>query len=354
MATAQARLLDVYQDEAARQNTFIYLNWPQNAPVWPRLLAKAGFIYQGDGLNVSCFSCGIRTSVEDWTRNVHPQKMHFKLNPDCEFIRSILKPEGGPATFNNPEKWQLNNFVEIEKDSSDLEVTPKASYLASHDEGISIRDTIDSNTADGSQNYVKHEPMEFSSVVQESSADSGFSVQPESIVVCDSGPAGGNDSLVISGRSSFLSPIIQGTNSSSNARCSPLSVPSDTVLDRPSLEAPAPPEVMIFRHPDMETVSARMVTFSSWPLRAIQDPRFLATAGFFYTCEFFIQICYHKVYTYKLSKYTHFLNNMNSEILGNESFVYYRYGRILINTQITIYYFKKYYRIRIFFISSLN
>ena len=58
--------------------------WPLLHPC-PEDLAKAGFIYTGQGTQVHCLSCGIY--VEDWNDpRIDPVRKHYICNRGCEFL----------------------------------------------------------------------------------------------------------------------------------------------------------------------------------------------------------------------------------------------------------------------------
>lgn len=324
-------LNNIYESESARQNTFIIHNWPKTAPIWPILLARAGFYYKGKDLDVTCFSCGLNTTVKDWTRNVHPHQMHFKLNPDCEFIRCLIKPEGGPKTFNDQEKWQKELQKEPTKDSN--EICREDNSISVKDEGISIpKENLESKPNLSYNEFRLNDQNNPPSTIQQSvcSEDSGFqtsrtdttnllSVIPQSSIAVDSGPAGTNSnySLLISGGTPFSYQTyldsgntylsgVQGGRSftsgnqgnaflhgSSSALSSPLAVVSQSSFTNADVQsAISSPESYNYKHPEMETVSDRIDTFLTWPHKDIQEPRIVATAGFYYTMDHDIVRCF--------------------------------------------------------------
>lgn len=282
-------LTNIYENETIRQNTFLSMQWPLNAPVWPMLLAKAGFYYKGIGLDVTCFSCGIVTSVGDWIRNIHPQQIHFKLNPDCEFIKSVLKPEGGSKTFNDHERWQISNQKGFQESSKE------DNSISQKDEGMcSIpKDMLDSEKMQESNNVITSENSLPSIAYQPSiqnnivSQDSGFSTlstvstQPAESIL-------GNN-LLVSG-SSTISPFLLQRYLASNSEIS-----QATAITGPNLrdQSDIPKqENVTCRHPAMKTVPARMDTFATWPHKEIQPPKILVTAGYFYTLDGDIVRCF--------------------------------------------------------------
>ncbi|XP_060589383.1 baculoviral IAP repeat-containing protein 3-like isoform X2 [Ruditapes philippinarum] len=61
-----------------------FQNWPQECPVFPIKLAKAGFYYNNNGDEVKCFRCG--TVKSDWQAEDDPNEIHRLLNPDCPYL----------------------------------------------------------------------------------------------------------------------------------------------------------------------------------------------------------------------------------------------------------------------------
>lgn len=325
MAEGSLKLFNsVFENESARQTTFFAYNWPKNAPVWPILLVRSGFYYQGKDHDVTCFCCGITTSVKDWTRNVHPQQMHFKLNPDCQFIQFLLKPEGGSQTFNDRGKWQIqsqntdtpeekNNIQHVQED---IEKINRNESIAQKVEEIStlniLKDKLDcninisSNTPFGNieNNAI---PEILPSMVQQSvvSQDSGFATsRTESSIYTDSAPPGSmsTECLLISGSTPYPyrssqshgNSYLPGSFLTTNSRA----VSDGTASIQSSFasadiqSAIARPEHLNYKHPEMETVTDRIDTFLTWPHKDIQEPRIVATAGFYYTMDHDIVRCF--------------------------------------------------------------
>lgn len=74
-----------------------FQNWPEESPIFPIKLAKAGFYYTGENYSVKCFSCG--TVKSDWSPGQDPLTCHQILNPDCEFIKGALTVNIYPFTL---------------------------------------------------------------------------------------------------------------------------------------------------------------------------------------------------------------------------------------------------------------
>lgn len=285
---------NLYAVESARQNSFIMYNWPKSAPVWPILLVRAGFYYKGNDLEVQCFSCGIKTTVADWTRNVHPQQMHFKLNPDCEFIREQIEPDGGPKTFNDQEKWQRD----LKDNSTDCNII---SHDIKYEEDGQIKSENNFRTEDQNQDSLARSRLEIDSAPI-SNADSGLGTSHNSqiavttgstrtMVSYDSGQPGtfSRDNLLISGS---YSPY-QFRTTLDSVQSTPVNTEPSTVedMEHDANDSSLSQEVT-YKHPEMETILSRMDTFQTWPLTTIQDPKNLVMAGLFYTYEHDVVRCF--------------------------------------------------------------
>jgi baculoviral IAP repeat-containing protein 2/3 len=70
--------------EESRLRTFE--SWPANAAVDARRIAKAGFYYMGRGLEVQCFSCGVR--ISEWNYGDKVMSRHRSLDPGCRFVQN--------------------------------------------------------------------------------------------------------------------------------------------------------------------------------------------------------------------------------------------------------------------------
>ena len=85
-----------YANTSLRLHSFA--QWPYSSVVTSYQLASVGFYYTGEGAKVICFSCGLE--VREWKRGDVPLLVHCRTNPDCPFIKSIIK--GPPASAQAP------------------------------------------------------------------------------------------------------------------------------------------------------------------------------------------------------------------------------------------------------------
>lgn len=56
------------------------------------ILAKAGFLYTGQGDKTTCFQCGV--SIYDWERTDDAWKEHKKWSPNCDYLNMVGLPKG--------------------------------------------------------------------------------------------------------------------------------------------------------------------------------------------------------------------------------------------------------------------
>ncbi|KAM9274031.1 E3 ubiquitin-protein ligase XIAP isoform 1-T5 [Morus bassanus] len=81
-ATADTDRDQEWAQEHYRLRTFV--EFPPGCPVSASALARAGFVYTGEGDKVKCFSCD--TTVEGWAPGDAAVERHKKLSPNCKFI----------------------------------------------------------------------------------------------------------------------------------------------------------------------------------------------------------------------------------------------------------------------------
>ncbi|NXN42563.1 XIAP ligase, partial [Rhinoptilus africanus] len=71
-----------WAQEHYRLGTFV--EFPLDCPVSALALARAGFVYTGDGDKVKCFSC--HKTIEGWALGDSAVERHKNLSPNCKFI----------------------------------------------------------------------------------------------------------------------------------------------------------------------------------------------------------------------------------------------------------------------------
>lgn len=83
--------------EANRLQTFN--DWPRDAEVNPERIAKAGFYYTGNNLEVECFACHVKISHWDYGDRV--MERHRYLSPDCSFVLDPTTTDNVPLITSN-------------------------------------------------------------------------------------------------------------------------------------------------------------------------------------------------------------------------------------------------------------
>ena len=91
---SRARVDNKYFEQ--RLKTFY--NWPKQMIPDKYALAKAGFLYTGEGDKVMCFRCGV--GVCDWERTDGAWKEHKKWSPNCDYLKMVGGNEDLPDTPN--------------------------------------------------------------------------------------------------------------------------------------------------------------------------------------------------------------------------------------------------------------
>ncbi|KAM4797189.1 baculoviral IAP repeat-containing protein 2 [Rhinophrynus dorsalis] len=82
--------------ELYRMSTFS--TFPNNVPVSERSLAKAGFYYTGTEDKVKCFNCGLM--LDNWKKGDNAFEKHKKLYPSCSFIQNASSANLGASLYS--------------------------------------------------------------------------------------------------------------------------------------------------------------------------------------------------------------------------------------------------------------
>lgn len=129
-----------WTQEHYRLGTFV--EFPHDCPVSASALARAGFVYTGEGDKVKCFSCHV--TVEGWEPGDSAIDRHKNLSPDCRFITgsAFLENNVHPPvqshqhrTENGSSNLALPSALE---DLSDVE----ADYLLRTRQVVDMSDTL--------------------------------------------------------------------------------------------------------------------------------------------------------------------------------------------------------------------
>ncbi|NXW81604.1 XIAP ligase, partial [Alopecoenas beccarii] len=129
-----------WAQERYRLGTFV--GFPHDCPVSARALARAGFVYAGEGDKVKCFSCHL--TVEGWAPGDSAVERHRELSPNCEFITesAFLENNVHPLAQNCQHRTENGSgnsgLPQALDDSCDVE----ADYLLRTRQVVDMSDTL--------------------------------------------------------------------------------------------------------------------------------------------------------------------------------------------------------------------
>ncbi|XP_065347242.1 baculoviral IAP repeat-containing protein 7-B-like isoform X2 [Cloeon dipterum] len=290
--------------EKRRLETF--QSWPPNAAVDCGKIAKAGFYYTGNELEVQCFSCN--RTLSNWEYNDQVMVKHRALNPECPFVINPLECGNVPILRRESSagfsQAQVDYRIESERLASyrgwsSPHVTPEALarnglyYLREGDKVACAFCSVQIyNWKAGDDPIREHRgfspncPLLMGYMVGNVPLD-----ETGSGVLIDHGED--DDNYEIVSTSSDDDDDEEGGDVygirnppgqliihpfSGPDELSPVNMDNVELSNNPRFGAVAhrPPI-----HPNYQTVQARLASFSGWP-RATPTPDALAAAGFFY------------------------------------------------------------------------
>ncbi|NXS09261.1 XIAP ligase, partial [Neodrepanis coruscans] len=128
-----------WAQEHHRLGTFVA--FPPDCPVSAAALARAGFVYTGEGDKVRCFSC--QTTIEGWASGDSAVERHKQLSPNCEFITeyAFLEDNTDPVSQNYQHRTEngcCSSALPCALDDSDLE----ADYLLRTRQVVDMSDSL--------------------------------------------------------------------------------------------------------------------------------------------------------------------------------------------------------------------
>ncbi|XP_071613459.1 E3 ubiquitin-protein ligase XIAP isoform X2 [Heliangelus exortis] len=128
-----------WAQEHYRLGTFV--EFPLDCPVPASALARAGFVYTGEGDKVECFSCNI--NIEGWASGDCAVERHKNLSPNCRFIAESTSLENNTHPFTN--NYQDEQHHENGSSNSALVDDPselEADYLLRTRQVVDMSDTL--------------------------------------------------------------------------------------------------------------------------------------------------------------------------------------------------------------------
>ncbi|NXU71719.1 XIAP ligase, partial [Oreotrochilus melanogaster] len=128
-----------WAQEHYRLGTFV--EFPLDCPVPASALARAGFVYTGEGDKVECFSCNI--NIEGWASGDCAMERHKNLSPHCRFIAESTSLENNTHPLTN--SYQDEQHHENGSSNSALVDDPselEADYLLRTRQVVDMSDTL--------------------------------------------------------------------------------------------------------------------------------------------------------------------------------------------------------------------
>ncbi|GLV43984.1 Death-associated inhibitor of apoptosis 2 [Carabus blaptoides fortunei] len=271
-------------NEESRLRTFSA--WPSDAAVDPVRIAKAGFYYTGQGLEVQCFCCGGK--ITEWNYGDQVMAKHRRLDPSCPFVIN-------PSTTGNVPKLTTNSTVNLLPPTSTLAQpsTTTASPSETVDSDRELYRTVSSRLNTFVDwpvpNIVSPEVLAKAGFYSLHLADKVSCAYCNAILLCWKE---GDDPRSEHTRLFPQCPFVQ-SNFSLNEIDS-ASVNSNTKLvnvnnlSELGIQAHKGP-----RLPAYATLEARLRSFTGWSVDLIQTPDMLAEAGFYYVNRGDQVRCFH-------------------------------------------------------------
>lgn len=114
--------------ELYRISTFS--TFPLNVPVSERSLARAGFYYTGLKDKVKCFSCGLM--LDNWKKGDSALDKHKQLYPSCNFVQSLASANSLSSSFHSafsPPVSSVGAKMDVERKVPSLE---QGGYFSGH------------------------------------------------------------------------------------------------------------------------------------------------------------------------------------------------------------------------------
>lgn len=146
----------------ARMDTFVQNGW-SSSRFSSAILAAAGFVYRGNGTEIHCHNCNIKTDVSTWSDNDKPTLVHARLANNCQFVidngynmdfkQQSLKQLTREGDNHFDLMSQCFNELNLDKKVSDIKPST-ADYQNEYTRKTLVPDAMTSQiTQDGFQSY---------------------------------------------------------------------------------------------------------------------------------------------------------------------------------------------------------
>ncbi|NXE11959.1 XIAP ligase, partial [Lophotis ruficrista] len=129
-----------WAQEHCRLGTFVA--FPLGCPVSASALARAGFVYTGEGDKVKCFSC--HTITEGWAPGDSAVERHKKLSPNCKFITesAFLENNIRPLVQNCQHRTENGSSNSVFPNTLDDSCDVEADYLLRTRQVVDMSDNL--------------------------------------------------------------------------------------------------------------------------------------------------------------------------------------------------------------------
>ncbi|KAL1131911.1 hypothetical protein AAG570_011522 [Ranatra chinensis] len=252
-------------------------NWPTNAAVDARRIAKAGFYYMGQGLEVQCFSCGVR--IADWNYGDKVMARHRVLDPGCPFVINPTQSGNVPL---------VNDSRRIVTSQSDVNSSQRSSLsIPTHSRSARLRS-------------FSNWPIPFI-VSPEQLSQSGFfytqlgdKVQCAYCNVLVERWEPGDEPDIEHVRHFPECPYMNRSSTEVTSPNAGINIRDfNTTGGLATLKELGIQSHRVPRHPKFATYESRHQTYCTWPKTLSQKPEDLADAGFFFTGQRDQVRCFH-------------------------------------------------------------
>lgn len=131
-----------FVEEFNRLKTFA--NFPSSSPVSASTLARAGFLYTGEGDTVQCFSC--HAAVDRWQYGDSAVGRHRKVSPNCRFINGFYFENNAAKPTNSGiqnGQYKAENYLgDRNHFALDRSSETHADYLLRTGQVVDMSDTV--------------------------------------------------------------------------------------------------------------------------------------------------------------------------------------------------------------------
>ncbi|VDI74453.1 baculoviral IAP repeat-containing protein 6 (apollon), partial [Mytilus galloprovincialis] len=272
--------------EEGRMHTFTSNNW-SSIRWYPRFLAVAGFYYRGNGTEVHCFVCNLKTDVSTWSDST-PQLAHARLAKDCQFVidngynlKLTLQSKDSDKMKSSESDNKVNrNVVSSHTNTPALDET-LIRELSANKKQETIQ-PITRGNLDGRENKMYSRGQEMQT---HNSPCRPFDIMSDGFI-----------GLTIDNKTENAQPFStdQQNIDSNDKHATELNnvFPTMDAMNSQITQDGLQSYQREFKYPQFQSVDARYRSFDTWRFAHKQTPRKLSESGYFYTGENDIVRCF--------------------------------------------------------------